>query len=106
MVTREEAKSCVGKGWASIIDHLYDHKNPDVPVDQVKEKFGGLRFYTYGHSETYRALICLAEAKSYETCEECGEPGELGTPGGNRHGYYKTLCKGCGPDYKRPERSA
>lgn len=58
---------------------------------QVKEKFGGLRFYmTIGTDEVY-ALIGKAEALSCKTCEECGEPGEKRTD----LGWIYTLCNNC-----------
>ena len=62
----------------------------DFFVTQVKEKYGGLRFYvTYGNEEIFD-LINAAEAKSEMTCEVCGEVGEI------RNQYWaKTLCDGC-----------
>jgi predicted HicB family RNase H-like nuclease len=57
---------------------------------QVKEKFGGLRFYmTSGTDEIYN-LISEAEAKSRETCEECGKPGEE-----RSMPWIRTLCDSC-----------
>ncbi len=54
---------------------------------QVKEKFGGLRFYADGGSSELQAQIELAEAMSYRTCETCGAPG---VP--RRGGWIRTLC--------------
>jgi hypothetical protein len=61
---------------------------PDPPrVAQVKEKFGGLRFYmSHGHDDIF-ALIDTAEAASFHVCQECGSPGQL-RPGS----WLKTLC--------------
>ncbi len=56
-------------------------------IAQVKEKFGGLRFYVYGGTEEHRHFIRFAEAMSYRTCEQCGAPGET-----RNTGYMKTLC--------------
>ena len=57
---------------------------------QVKEKFGGLRFYmTVGIDKIFN-LVEEAEALSYKTCEECGKPGE--ERGG---GWIHTLCNNC-----------
>lgn len=70
---------------------------------QVKEKFGGLRFYmTSGNDEIYD-LIGEAEAKSYKTCEECGEPGEE-----KPMSWIRTLCDGCYENWEqiRAERAA
>ena len=59
-------------------------------ASQVKEKFGGLRFYmTCGTDEIYD-LIEKAEALSYKTCEECGQPGEE-----KPTSWIRTLCDGC-----------
>jgi hypothetical protein len=67
----------VGPGWAKILDKLYDVKPRSVYVAQVKEKFGGLRFYVGSASEEFFDAIDAAEEESYKTCEQCGEPGEL-----------------------------
>jgi hypothetical protein len=39
------AKQSVGLGWHGIIERLFAAKPAWVQVIQVKEKFGGLRFY-------------------------------------------------------------
>jgi hypothetical protein len=60
-------------------------------VEQVKEKFSTLRFYTsYGNDEIF-GLITEAEEKSSKTCEHCGNDGELCT----RHSWLRTLCDKC-----------
>lgn len=47
-----------------------------VPVaSQVKEKFGGLRFYVHAATDEHYNYITFAESMSYRTCEECGKPG-------------------------------
>ena len=59
-----------------------------VPVAvQVKEKFGGLRFYVQAATDTHYKYITFAENMSYRTCEECGAPGKTYTDG-----WHKTLC--------------
>jgi hypothetical protein len=85
----------IGNGWMPLVIEL-DRKLlelvPDYKLLQVKEKFGGLRYYVEGvpfDSEAYR-LIEEAESKSYQTCEECGEPGYETTSGGY---WIKTLCQ-------------
>ena len=78
----------------------------DYVVQQVKDKFGGLRFYatagrhdgsagslvngslTAGQASEFRRLIDDAERRSLTTCEICGEPGR--TRGA--HGWLKTVC--------------
>jgi len=56
---------------------------------QVKEKFGGLRFYTDGGDDFINGLISMAESISYMTCEICGSKGK---PEGR---WVKTLCDSC-----------
>ena len=70
-----------------------------VTLDQVKEKFGTLRFYYSGGDDYIRGLVSMAESMSGVTCEECGKPGTQ-TPGG----WIKTVCKEHGgQDYDTPE---
>ena len=59
-----------------------------VEAVQVKEKFGGLRFYVNRVDPAVEGAIDMAEAMSYHICEVCGAPGEP-----NRDGWIKTLCK-------------
>ena len=94
--------SC-GDGWFQIlnqlcqnIQHHLDWKNrggefvDQVVVDQVKEKFGTLRFYYTGGDEYISGMVTMAEAMSGCTCEGCGNPGD-------RHGggWVRTLCTAC-----------
>jgi hypothetical protein len=64
---------------------------------QVKEKFGGLRFYMTHATEEMYDLIEEAENKSYTICEQCGKPGE--ERGGS---WILSLCDEC--DKKRNEQ--
>lgn len=57
---------------------------------QVKEKFGGLRFYFYGGDEVIDKYVEEAEELSYTICELCGKPGKP-----NKEGWIKTLCPKC-----------
>ena len=59
-----------------------------VPVAvQIKEKFGGLRFYVQAATDKHYNYISFAESMSYRTCEQCGAPGKTYTDG-----WHKTLC--------------
>lgn len=58
-----------------------------VVVEQVKEKFGTLRFYYRGGDDVVDGMVRMAEAMSAVTCEECGAPGKVG---GSR--WISTLC--------------
>jgi hypothetical protein len=112
-----------GDGWFTIIDKLctnivhyveqqkssldykkksgelvedIEYEQVEVKISQVKEKFGGLRFYTYGGDKYVRGMIHFAESMSFKICEYCGSQGELGG-----QGWYKTLCKKCRADDKK-----
>lgn len=69
-------------GWTlyHLIDSwTYTYKG-EFRVTQVKEKYGGLRYYTSGHDEAVEAFISLAEYEAHRTCEDCGQDG-------GKHGY-------------------
>lgn len=58
---------------------------------QIKEKFGTLRVYDYGHDDFISGAISVAEDLSGLTCEVCGSPGVRCCA---RGGYWlKTLCR-------------
>jgi hypothetical protein len=92
------AEVSTGPGWnqilldlcAEIAPHVAQLKaaGHDFAVQQVKEKFAGLRFYTSHTSDAIEAAIRLAEDKASVTCEDCGQPGTLRT---NRNWMY-TAC--------------
>lgn len=97
----------VGPGWWPIIEALctniqhhidWNNKNfekgytqykqvPQVTVEQIKEKFGGLRFYYQGGDEHISGMVRMAESWAGHSCEECGAPGEM-----RSGGWVKTLC--------------
>lgn len=91
--TLEKVQSCVGKGWHKLIEDLIKELETlgwDGTLLQVKEKYGGLRFYIgYGNDALWKC-IQKYEKKSYEVCEWCGKPGES-----TDSGWIKTLCKEC-----------
>jgi len=65
-----------------------DEAEKRVPVAvQVKEKFGGLRFYVHAATDKHHSYISFAESMSYRTCEDCGAPGQTYTDG-----WHTTLC--------------
>ena len=92
-----EAVVCVGAGWHRLIIKLVEdlfEMGWDGKVNQVKEKFGGLRFYIdYQGKPVHQGIrdrITEAEVESMVVCEYCGRPGK--ERGG---GWIKTLCVGC-----------
>lgn len=81
----------VDNGWYPLIKDLINDLIKlgwNKQVCQVKEKFGGLRFYINEGSDEVHNRIIEAERLSHETCEICGEKGELRT----NIGWYLTLC--------------
>jgi hypothetical protein len=60
---------------------------PQVVVEQIKEKFGGLRFYYQGGDEQVHGMVRMAEAWAGIACEDCGGIGKR--RGG---GWVRTLC--------------
>ena len=93
---RPPIKDCryfgVGEGWYGIVKELIEDLIKlgwNKQVCQVKEKFGGLRFYINDGDNEIHDRIIDAEKKSYEVCEKCGNHGELR----NDIGWYLTLCE-------------
>jgi len=93
----EEERENVGAGWQPLVDELHAQINVivgDHQILQIKEKFGGLRYYytlsgaTADQIAQVRDLVGVAEHASFSICEECGEPGEPFTLGG----YVSTRC--------------
>lgn len=63
-------------------------------VCQVKEKFGGLRFYIGSANQQIFDRINKAECDSFEICEICGKEGHLCSNGG----WLQTCCVEHMPD--------
>ena len=97
-----------GFGWYKLLDELCsqlttisDKVGAVITADQVKEKFGTLRFYysvdfpkdlpdSDDWCKIISSLVSKAEMMSGYTCERCGERGKI-RPGG----WIKTLCDKC-----------
>lgn len=104
-------------GWYWLLDRLcdciqgyLDHNAKDIQLvaDQVKEKYGTLRFYFHweenegvernGDAKSkeedwhmVEGMVWLAENQSAHICEKCGSfDGKLRTGG-----WWKTLCDSC-----------
>ncbi len=84
----------LSKAIQSYIDNNEHLKIPQVVVDQVKEKFGGLRFYYHGGDEMIDGMVRLAEQMSYNICENCGTTENLG----RTQGWIRVLCEKCATD--------
>ena len=70
-----------------------------IEVHQIKEKFGGLRFYYEGGDDYVQGLVAMAESWAARTCETCDERGE------RRHGgWIRTLCDKHEAEHQQPPR--
>lgn len=84
-----------GDGWFELLDNLCfcimkvckEDKLVIPEATQVKEKFGGLRFYVNNYQGQISDCIRNAEELSYNICEVCGCPGKL-----RNNGWMCTLC--------------
>ena len=101
----DQSNMCFGfecdSGWYDLINTLcqlikhYDKQQinkPDykpVVVQQVKEKFGGLRFYYYGGDDMVAGMVSFAEAISQQICEVCGNKGKTD----RERSWVQTLCE-------------
>jgi len=89
-----------GDGWYVLLNELLSliknhlaNKKPIslFQISQVKEKFGGLRFY-YDEGDDYiDGLVRFAESMSYMICETCGSNHSIGMTSG----WLKVRCKSC-----------
>ena len=87
---KERGFFCVGNGWLGLVKTLIEdliQLGWDKQICQVKQKFGGLRFYINDGSKEVFDKITESEKKSYEICEKCGEPGKS-----TKGGWITTLC--------------
>jgi hypothetical protein len=66
-------------------------KPQQVTCVQMKEKFGGLRFYINGGDEQVEGMISMAEHMCYNMCQHCGTRENLGVTGG----WITICCKSC-----------
>lgn len=88
-------------GWIPLLEILFKgiaelDTEKAVRIFQIKEKFGGLRFYIefdtkVEYSKAIYNLINKAEEASYNICERCGATPAKQTS----KGWIKTLCSKC-----------
>jgi hypothetical protein len=95
--------------------YSFEVKPPQMVADQVKEKFGTLRFYHHlefdpvlveleksgkypdikkvmdRYCDYIDGMVHMAESMSGRTCEVTGKEGEMHVSGGSRNGWYKVL---------------
>ena len=90
----------VGAGWYPILEtlcaNIQSHIDwrvkqgkdiAQVEVSQIKEKFGGLRFYYSGGDDEISGMVRMAEAWADIACEDCGAAGKR-----RSGGWIRTLC--------------
>jgi hypothetical protein len=100
-----------GYGWDTLIENLaaaIDREiemDPSLAVDdpengkfafkvqQMKEKFGTLRFYYSGGNDRIHGLVDMTEQLSGSVCEVCGSLGTLCKK--NNGSWIRTLCEDC-----------
>src|SRR5258705_275429 len=83
----ENYEIACGDGWYVLLNellfliknHQSNQKTPlPFQISQVKEKFGGLRFYFDDGDDYINGLVRFAESISYMTCETCGSNQQIG----------------------------
>lgn len=82
-------------GWLQLIHDLIEEIIPlgwNKEICQIKEKFGGLRFYTNAAPSSVHEVITKYENLSRKTCETCGKPGTMRR---TESGWHYTSCNDC-----------
>ena len=85
-------------GWYKLIDTLCmvikKVETGDLPTQiiQIKQKFGGLRFYVGKANAEVFGAIRMAEEMSYNICEHCGSTDNVKR---RKKGFVYTLCDKC-----------
>jgi hypothetical protein len=93
------------KGWAKAFGYelICELRDALIEADyldkyritQIKEKYGGLRWYDFGAPEKAFEVIRKYTEKSYETCIYCGEPATHET-----YGWINYVCEKCLNEHK------
>jgi hypothetical protein len=93
------------KGWAKAFGYelICELRDALIEADyldkyritQIKEKYGGLRWYDFGAPEKAFEVIRIYTEKSYETCFICGEPATHET-----YGWINYVCETCLNEHK------
>lgn len=75
----------------------------EYSICQIKEKFGGLRWYDNGFPtegyEEYKEWLDKYEELSYKTCIDCGKPAKYFT-----RGWITPICEDCAKEYEYTEK--
>lgn len=99
MADFETEKNHVGAGWQELIENTHTALTglmPGYTISQIKEKFGGLRYYWVPPQDTdvkvintAHQIVDNAEQMSFHICEWCGKPGTTKA----HRGWLATLCE-------------
>ncbi len=93
----------VGEGWHGLIINAVEKmiaRGWDGKITQIKEKFGGLRFYITDKSQEVQKIAQEAENESFNICETCGISNEDVKKGVGSGRWYKTFCTPCRNQYE------
>lgn len=78
-------------GWLELMQQLFaafaESGCDDIRLQQLKEKFGGLRVYYEGGNDELWEKVQKIEEQSYKVCVWCGEPST-----GSRGGWIRYTC--------------
>ncbi len=85
-----------GDGWFTILDVLLSElqsradqeKDPQPVAMQIKEKWGELRVYIKGATDSQGILIDFARESSLRICDVCAHPGDLL----KNSGFFRVRC--------------
>jgi len=84
----------IGDGWLDIVKDLVNDLIKlgwNKEICQVKEKFGGLRFYANAMTDEMYNRVKVAEELASKTCEICGATENIG----QTTGWIVTICESC-----------
>lgn len=71
-----------------------------IVIDQIKEKFGGLRFYYHGGDDHIHGMTRMAEVWADTLCETCGNRGQR-----RDGGWVRTLCDEHEAEYQAKQKN-
>lgn len=83
------------EGWLQLIHDLIEEliaAGWDKQIRQIKEKFGGLRFYPGPMNDEQWKIVNKYTLLSYSTCERCGSIENVASRGKS---WIQTLCNKC-----------
>jgi hypothetical protein len=86
-------------GWFDLLDillgdiqnYLKHSENKSFEIFQIKQKFGGLRFYYENGDKVIDGIVRFAETMSLYICEICGTNQNLG----KTSGWIIICCEDC-----------